>query len=366
MSDDEFPELAALISRPTTKTAKTSNTPSSGLTLRRSPRKQRISSSQVASNLLEDVPSLIASSQQRSSPRKQSSPRRAPVKGTQPKARREVLGDVPELAPIARIGAQRDRKPAISLLREDSDDGFAIVLKPLSNLSLHKDAEDESASEKENAWSSTRAKRAQPTSKMSRITQAAKHRPTMTKQSRPAPKKSNPYVSQEAHCEDLNESSGTDGEDEDTDLSGFVVEDEAELSFHGSAIEISSDSEEEKTTKQRRQKSQASPKRRLIRGRRKQLSDSEEDVQDDQGLAKALDNMNLGGPTLQKQKNTERKKTLDVIDLTKSSPCNQNIQSRSRSTKKSNSRWLIPFPASTLLSNCSHQARAGHDFCHPR
>ncbi|KAK5937602.1 hypothetical protein PMZ80_010222 [Knufia obscura] len=312
MSDDEFPELATLILRPSTKSARTLNVPSSAPAPRRSPRKQ------AASSLLADAPSLAASSQQRISPRKQSSPKRAPVKRPQAKAPKAVLEDVPDF----RRAVQRSNAPVVSLIEDESDDGLANLLQPLSKLSLQKSAEYESTSDKENARRDARSKKTQPTSTMSRITQAARKVPATAKANKHAPKRSNPYVSREAHCEDLNESSGTEGEGEETDLSGFVVDDDACLSFHGTAEEISSDSEDERAARrrQRKQKPAPSPRKRLVRGRRKQLSDSEEDADEDTGLAQALDGMNLGGPALERQKNANRRKTLEVIDLTESSP----------------------------------------------
>lgn len=320
MSDDELPELATIILRPTERSTRTLTIPSSALSLRRSPRKQKAASTSVNPRILADVPFLGVSSQQRNSPTKQLSPKRAPLKSTQARARKTVE-DVPALAPYSRKAGSRSIASDVLLNEQGSDDSFTDLLQPLSKLSLQIDLENAPAAEKENAESKGRRRRAEPTSAMSRITQTARGKTNAARRDKPAPKRSNLYVSREAHCEDLNESSGTEGEDEDTDLSGFVVDDNAELSMYGSTEEVSSDGEDEaKRRRQRKSKPAASARRRLVRGRRKQLSDSEEDADNDQGLIEALDGMSLGRPALEKQKNAEKRKTLEVIDLTESSP----------------------------------------------
>jgi len=319
MADDELPDLMTIVLRPTEKSTKTLTIPSGAPSLRRSPRKQKAASISANPKTLADVPSLVASSQQRSSPRKQLSPKRAPLKSTQARARKAVE-DVHELAPCSRKAGFRTTAPDV-LKEQGSDDSFADLLQPLSKLSLQRDLENGSAAQKQNAGREGRSRRAEPTSTMSQITQAARGKASAAGRGKPAPTRSNPYVSREAHCEDLNESSGTEGEDEDTDLSGFVVDDNAELSVCDSVEEVSSDSgDKPKRRKHRQPKPAASARRRLVRGRRKQFSDSEEDADADQGLAEALDGMNLGRPALEKQKYAQKRKTLEVIDLTESSP----------------------------------------------
>ncbi|KAJ9659410.1 hypothetical protein H2198_003139 [Neophaeococcomyces mojaviensis] len=326
MSDNELPQLSGLFLRPTTKTSKTITQTT---TLRRSPRKQKIPDTKPTKlNALQDVPQLFASSQQRRSPQKQPSSRRAPFISTQARSKKTVLEDVPELAPISERVNLKSKVSGFAVVDGDDsiDDDLARLLNPLSQLSLKKNVEEEDAiSEEENARMNGKSKKTQPTSTMSRITQVAreqtKRTTTSTRASKAAPKQSNPYVLKEAHCEDLNESSGTDGEDEDTDLSGFIVDDDVELSFHGSAIEISSDESEVETRRRRqrpkKEEPRMGPRRRLVRGSRKQISDSEEDDEAD-GLSNALDSMKLGERTLEKQKDIDRRKTLEVIDLTSS------------------------------------------------
>jgi len=252
------------------------------------------------------------------------------LRSIQAKHQNTAFDDVPGLAAIPQKPSLKSNisKPSLVNVDEGSDDELAGLLDPLSKLSLKKGIENGTMNfEKERAGSGRSRQKPQPTSTMSRITQVAREQTKKTaapsKNGKAAPKRLNPYILKEAHCEDLNESSGTDEEDEDTDLSGFIVDDDAEVSFHGSAIEISSDECEQETRrrKDRRKKEQPttipSPRRRLVRGRRKQISDSEDEDEAD-SLSKAMDGMKLGEKTLERQKNIERRKTLEVIDLTSS------------------------------------------------
>ncbi|KAK5075216.1 hypothetical protein LTR64_001421 [Lithohypha guttulata] len=128
------------------------------------------------------------------------------------------------------------------------------------------------------------------------------------------PARSNPFVLRESYCDDLNESSGTDGEDEDTDLSGFIVDDDVDLSFYGSADELSPDSELDRRNRTR-QRTVVKPnsRRRLVRGSRNVESGRRKDT--DTALSKAFDSMSLGVGALEDDRNASRTKTLEVVDL---------------------------------------------------
>lgn len=252
-----------------------------------------------------------ASSQQRS----------APLRAGQAAGRRRaVLEDAPGLVPSAAAAVETSVQRDVIVVEDDDDD-------------------DEGARARQGGRKKQpqqRQRQRQPSSAMSRITQAASGR-----RGRPVRAAvSNPYVSREAHCdEDLVDGSGADedeDEDEETDLSGFIVDDDAEISFYDTeqdALSSSSgESESERDARSRRgvrrlrvQKTVMSTttttmttRRRLVRGRKNQVSDSEESNDDDQGLSKALDGMNLGGKRLEQEKDATRRKTIEVIDLTSS------------------------------------------------
>ncbi|KPI44210.1 HMG box-containing protein C19G7.04 [Cyphellophora attinorum] len=116
------------------------------------------------------------------------------------------------------------------------------------------------------------------------------------------------FVLKEADCVD-DYSDTAENEDEDTDLSGFIVDDDAELSFHQTA-EDSSDTEYQA-------KPPTKPRRRLQRGRRT-IIDSESDKENDSEaeLAGALNNLRVG----ENRRTNAGKATPEVIDLTSPSP----------------------------------------------
>ena len=321
MFDDELPELSTLILRPNIAPAKTLRLPTTGL--RRSPRKQPGTTNASARTVLADVPVFSASSQQRISPQKAASPNRAALKSSLAKTQPALLEDVPRLGPISQKAGSRSKPSTAILTDTESDDCLSVMLEPISKHSLDHNQHN-SGSEKENIATMSKRNGKKPTSTMSKITQAAKKQtqavPVTKARRKGQPQISNPYILKEAHCEDLNESSGTDGEDEDTDLSGFIVDDNADLSACGSAQEEPSLESETQRRPRRRQMAlpaEARPQRRLVRGRREQ-NQVLLDEDDDQDLAKAFDGMNLGNRTLEKEKNIAKRKNLEVIDLTSS------------------------------------------------
>lgn len=327
MSDDELPDILTLLPRSRATRNGVAAAP------RRSPRKQNATVIRPALDGTQTTAQLSMTSNQRMSPRKQNVATRAALKPNQSKARKAVLQDIPKL----RVASQQENlvDPVILISDDDaSEDELAKVLKPI-------DLRGKSRYDSQDEISVPRARdtRLQPTSDMSRITQAARrdvrHAKSPASKKSAVVKRSNPYVMKEAHCEDINESSGTDGEDEDTDLSGFIVADDAELSFHGSAEEGSS-SEDDRRRKQKKQKQPSGQTgRRLVRGSRRKVSDS--DDEDDLGLSKALDGMRLGEAMLEREQNTARTKNIEVIDLT-SSP----IQEAKQEPRISHSEIMDP------------------------
>ena len=132
------------------------------------------------------------------------------------------------------------------------------------------------------------------------------------------------FVLKEARCNDDEGDSEIDNDDDEgfTDLSGFIVDDEAELSVHESDSDVNSgiDSRAEKAKRKER-----SGKRRLRRGRdgTRTMMGSE-----DQDNAAGMENMSIGdiaqdlfkmklsAPTNEEQ----RTKEIEVVDLTYSPP----------------------------------------------
>lgn len=312
MSEDELPDILTLLpwSRETSRDQVSDATAS----LRRSPRKHNSTTSKPVPEIDSQ---LCVSRNQRMSPRKQDASSRSILRPTQGKICKAILEDVP----VLKIASQRQKitEPVITISDdENSEDDLAKMLKPVTLGRSKTEARYELHDEKN--MSKARSSRVKPTSDMSRITQAARRDVEIMKKT--APKNSavaktlNPYILREAHCEDLNESSGTDGEEEDTDLSGFIVADDAELSFHGTAEEISSSDDDKKTKHKNKKQLQPQTERRLIRGSRRKVSDSE--GENDSGLSRALHSMRLGEGVLEKQRDAVRKQTIEIVDLTSS------------------------------------------------
>lgn len=230
---------------------------------------------------------------------------------------------------------ERPRKPAPTLLlAESTDDGLDELLSRAAKLTLQEDSESKPSSggipitsraTRLGARSTGQKSRRAPASARGSRQDSSQSIATAvrTKQSIYSRNAATAYIAREAHCDDLNEPSGTEGEDQDTDLSGFVVDDNAEISFND-VQSISSDGESDgmervrlrRTKKEQKKSGQKvevmQPRRRLVRGRRKQQSDSE--LEDDE-LLNALDNMTLGK---EKHQGRSRKKSVEIVDLTSS------------------------------------------------
>lgn len=283
MSDDELPELASLLYLPRPRQNAKMSIPLPAP--RRSPRKHKTASATAQSNVLEDAPELFLSSQQRASPQKLVPPNRGMLRSTQGKAITKPASDRPKSMMLQDLSGEENecflKRPASPSVQK----GLRIPL-------------DQQL----------------PTSRITRITQSAKQKSmpnTTVKSTR------NPYILKEAHCEDLNESSGTDDEDEDTNLSGFIVDDDVGLSFYDSENDADSDNEKWRRP-QRKQENAANTesRRRLVRGRRNSPSHIEQNH--DHRLVDVLDNLSLGAGVLESQKDRQRRETIEVIDLTES------------------------------------------------
>ena len=133
------------------------------------------------------------------------------------------------------------------------------------------------------------------------------------------------FVLKEAGCNDDFSNSGDDEDDELTDLSGFVVDDDAELSFHGSDSNLDGgfESGAEKPIRKGPPR-----KRRLQRGRNAARENTEDEVHDgetdstgkesivDGDIVQDLSKLRHSVPNVAAQQATET----EVIDLTSSPP----------------------------------------------
>lgn len=269
-----------------------------------------------------------------------------------------VLEDVPELMPATwKVSSKKEKVEEVIVIDDDSDDSESVS-NVLAGLSLGRARSASVDSEDERSRRKARSKKSQPTSTMSRITQAARNEARddvrTGRKSKVAPKVSNPYISREAHCDEdlLDSSAENEGEEEedDTDLSGFIVDDDAEITFHDSGDGVSSDESEREVRPRRRIEHkvvQTTSRRRLVRGRKKQVSDDDEDS-DGLGLSKALNGMNLGDRKLQQEKNADRRKTLEVIDLTSSPVSGPSLPVNNRQSE-SEPEQLAKAPAVPVL-----------------
>ncbi len=131
------------------------------------------------------------------------------------------------------------------------------------------------------------------------------------------------FVLKEAHCNDDEGNSNDEEEDEDTDLSGFIVGDDAEISFYNDSV-LGSDDESGSPGKPGKRTQRSAPWRRLQRvsPARRQLSfgtdgdgegDSDKENLAADMLSKALRDVSLGD----KKSGTTRGE-IEVIDLTSS------------------------------------------------
>jgi predicted SprT family Zn-dependent metalloprotease len=143
------------------------------------------------------------------------------------------------------------------------------------------------------------------------------------------------FVLKEARCNDDEEDSEIENDEDEgfTDLSGFIVDDDAELSFHGS------DSEEK--PKRKAQPRKTGLQRRRDMARAKMESEDEEIVADKENIdvgdiAQDLFNLKLTAPTINEGRRT---KEIEIIDLTYSPPKpHSDPKSASRPAKERNAR----------------------------
>jgi predicted SprT family Zn-dependent metalloprotease len=152
------------------------------------------------------------------------------------------------------------------------------------------------------------------------------------------------FVLKEARCNDDEEDSEieNDEDEEFTDLSGFIVDDDAELSFHGSDLDENGGfrfEEEKPNRKPQPQKRGLQRRRDMARSRME--SEDEEIVADKENIdvgdiAQDLFNLKLSAPTTSEGRRT---KEIEIIDLTYSPPKPQpDPKPASRPAKERNAR----------------------------
>jgi predicted SprT family Zn-dependent metalloprotease len=152
------------------------------------------------------------------------------------------------------------------------------------------------------------------------------------------------FVLKEARCNDDEEDSEIESNEdkEFTDLSGFVVDDDAELSFHGSDLDENGGfrSEEEKSNRKPPPKKRGLQRRRDM-ARPRMESEDEEVVADKENIdvgdiAQDLFNLKLSAPTTSEGRRTNE---IEIIDLTYSPPKPQpDPKPASRPAKERNAR----------------------------
>ncbi|KIV96894.1 hypothetical protein PV10_00708 [Exophiala mesophila] len=164
-------------------------------------------------------------------------------------------------------------------------------------------------------------------------------KPQGKRASQPASRASR-FILHEARCNDdlANSADEEDNEDEDTDLSGFIVDDDAELSYHDwsnsdsdSDFGIESNDDEEvkvqQTKPRRRRLMRGSPTRRKLSfvdnddsnsGKESESEDKRGRHDDHDGLMEAFTNLDLQDKSSKKKSNTLTDAEIEVIDLTSS------------------------------------------------
>ena len=152
------------------------------------------------------------------------------------------------------------------------------------------------------------------------------------------------FVLEEARCDEVDDEEGEGDEDAGTDLSGFIVDDDADLSIH-----ISSDESEVETTIRRRRVA-SGKKKKLQRGRKALESEDEpdrnaEDAVDVGSLAKNLFGLKL--EPSRREPPIPRKREIEVVDLTgspeKASPAKRSPIKRSSSSTDPDNDAMLKF-----------------------
>ena len=172
------------------------------------------------------------------------------------------------------------------------------------------------------------------------------------------------FVLKEARCNDDSSDSGCDADEAHTDLSGFIVDDEAELSFHGSdsGLDGESDSEMGKHSKKA-----PARQRGLQQGRNAARAKMEDEVDEVDNacdgrekfqvgdIAQDLFKLRLGVPG----DDERRAEDIEVIDLTYSPPkARLDLQPKWRSATDNEIR---PSPAKRSSAGTNPFASDGHN-----
>ncbi|KAL6252561.1 hypothetical protein RBB50_000280 [Rhinocladiella similis] len=319
LSDDDLPDLKAIVA-PRPLMATSTNT-----SVRRSPRKKTgpaftgsKSPHQKDTTVKSQVKGIPASSGS------QEPSGRSPAKRPKSSKATSIVDAIPPLprnsSTTEMLITSNNRRSAASPQGNLRLAHIDSLLLPLASLEMEEEEDQEEPTvsrlmlDTERLQSNDGASK----SKMSRITEAArKLAPQRPRKHKAAGNLASGFVLREARCNDDAQSSmDEEDEDEDTDLSGFIVDDNADLSYYESSA---SEADHDWNTSQL---PRALPRRRLQRGRqclrRTKLSDdevsgSEKENQLAGGLADALRNLQLS-----EDKHEVKRRNLEVIDLTSS------------------------------------------------
>ncbi|KIW11205.1 hypothetical protein PV08_10505 [Exophiala spinifera] len=319
LSDDDLPDLAAIVApRPLMAT-------STNASVRRSPRKKAgpaVCESRSPHKKDTTVKSLIQEPQIHLESHQTSG--RSPAKRTKPPKAASIVDAIPNLprnsSTTEMLLTSNNRRSAASPQSSLRLTHVASLRLPQKSVAMGEgeDQEEQTVSRLVLDTHRLQSNDAGSMSRMSRITEAARRSaPEKTRKQKAAGSLASRFVLKEARCNDDVESSmDEEDEDEDTDLSGFIVDDNADLSYYGTSASEADDDWVAPTQQPRR----ASPRKRLHRGRRslqrrepEEGSYSEKENRINGGLADALRNMRLKEDT-----NEVKEKIVEVIDLTTS------------------------------------------------
>lgn len=317
-SDDDLPDLNAILApRPLMAT-------STGSNLRRSPRKKGTVNPRLSGSPEKKQP-LVRSL----SPSKSAHP--APLRPTVKRISSATSSNLPRLEP--KPTAVMSWRPILAdiCLTSNNRQSPAKESRPLKIPHVDSLLLSRSAAAKQNQNQIQGSSRPvigrqrilsdDEISIMSLMTEAARKaetRPIPRKKTQP-PTYASRFVINEARCNDDEEDSmGEEDEDEDTDLSGFIVGDDAELSYHDSSASDSDSDNQPRIAKPMVSR----PRRRLVRGsptrRRLSFLDDESDIESEDKssdlLADAFQDLGIHENDSSTAKSTEA----EVIDLTSS------------------------------------------------
>ncbi|KAK6387677.1 hypothetical protein LTS17_000946 [Exophiala oligosperma] len=324
LSDDDLPDLTAIVApRPLMAT-------STNASVRRSPRKKTTAATNGAKSPQKKDTAVCSTNQ--GPPRNLGShqlPGRSPAKRTKSSKAMSIVDAIPALprnsSTTEVLLSSNNRRSGASPQESLRLAHIDSLLLPLKSLAMEEKEDQEDPPVSRLVWATERLQSDNGPSKsrMSRITEAArKSASERSGKHKAGGNVARRFVLSEARCNDDAESSmDEEDEDDDTDLSGFIVDDDADLSYYESSASEADDD----WNASRPQPSRASPRRRLHRGRRSvrrtdhadnEATGSEKENQVAGGLVDALRKMRLCEDT-----DEAKQRTSEVIDLT-TSPLN--------------------------------------------